>query len=90
MKEVMVIVGKRVWVRQMRKEPRRCLKCQSLTVKHLAEDCNQKVACGTCGRDHHMVECSETEREAFWCVSCNVLGHASWDRLCLVFLAASK
>ena len=61
MKEGMVIVGKRVWARQMQKEPRRCLKCQLLTAKHLAVDCNQQVTCGTCSKDHRMVECSETE-----------------------------
>jgi len=31
-----------------------------------------------------------SNREAFWCVSCKVSGHASWDRLCLAFLATSK
>jgi len=51
-KEGVVIVGKRVWARRMRKEPRMCLKCQSLTTRHLAARCNQQVACGTCRRDH--------------------------------------
>jgi len=51
-KEGLVIAGKRVWARWMRKEPRRCLKCQSLTARHLAARCNQQVACGTCRRDH--------------------------------------
>jgi len=88
--EGLVIVGKRVWARQMQKEPRRCLRCQSLTAKHLAMECDQQAACRTCGKDHRAVECTETDREAFWCMSCNVSGHASWDRLCLGFLAASK
>ena len=85
-----MIAGKRVWARQMRKEPRRCLKCQSLTARHLSAGCNQQVACGTCGRDHQMGECLKTNRDAFWCVSCNSSGHASWDRLCLAFLVASS
>ena len=34
-KEGIVIVGKRVWARWMQKEPRRCLKCQLLTARHL-------------------------------------------------------
>jgi len=51
-KEGIVIAGKRVWARQMRKEPRRCLKCQSLTARHLAAECNQKGVCGTCSKDH--------------------------------------
>jgi len=79
-----------VWARQMRKEPRRCLKCQSLTARQLAAECNQQGVCGTCGRDHCMDEFSETNRDAFWCVSCSTSGHTSWDRLCPVFLVASK
>ena len=51
-KEELVIAGKRVWARRMQKEPRRCLRCQSLTAKHLAVECDQQVACGTCGKDH--------------------------------------
>ena len=39
-KEGIVITGKRAWARQMWKEPRRCLKCQSLTARHLAAECN--------------------------------------------------
>src|SRR5882724_9414244 len=74
----------------MRKEPRRCLNCQSLTVRHLAAGCNQQAACGTCGKDHQMAECLKTNRVTFWCVSCNSSGHTSWDRLCPAFLAASS
>ena len=59
-------------------------------MKHLVAECNQRAVCGTCGKDHQTVECAKTEREAFWCISCNVSGHASWDRLFLGFLAASK
>ena len=89
-KEGVVIAGNRVWARRMQKEPRRCLKCQSLTARHLAAKYNQQGACGTCGRDHRMDECLETNRDAFWCMNCNTSGHASWDRLCLAFLEISK
>ena len=37
-----------------------------------------------------MAECLETNRDTFWCVSCNSSGHASWDRLCPAFLVASS
>jgi len=37
-----------------------------------------------------MNECSETDREALWCVSCKASGHASWDRLFPELLAARK
>ena len=59
-------------------------------MKHLVAECNQRAVCRTCGKDHQTVECAKTEREAFWCISCNVSGHVSWDRLCPGFLAASK
>src|SRR5882724_4361192 len=51
-KEGMVIVGKRVWARWMQKELRICLKCQLLTAKHLAAECNQQAPCNTCGKAH--------------------------------------
>jgi len=74
----------------MQKELQRCLKCQLITVRHLAAGCNQQAACSTCGKDHCTLECSETDRAAFWCINCKEKGHALWDRLCPAFLAASK
>src|SRR5882724_3364203 len=72
------------------KEPRRCLKCQSLTTNHLAASCDQWVICGTCGGKHHMVECAMITSNQFWCASCQTTGHASWDRLCPTFVATCK
>jgi len=66
----LVIAGKRVWARRMRKEPWRCLKCQLVTERHLAADCNQQATCGTCGKDHLTLECLEVDRAAFWCINC--------------------
>jgi len=86
----LVIASKRVWARRMQKEPRRCLKCQSVTARHLAADCNQQATCGTCGKDHCTLKCLEVDRAAFWCINCKEKGHALWDRLCPAFLAASK
>jgi len=83
-----VISGKFTWARQMQKEPRRCLKCQSLTARHLTADFNHHITCSTCSKEHCTAECTETIRDSFWCVNCNSLGHASWDRLCLTFLEA--
>ena len=59
-REGIIIAGKWTWARQIKKEPRRCLRCQWLTVKHLAADCKQQVTCRTCSKEHHMVECTET------------------------------
>jgi len=48
-REGVVIVGKRAWARWLQKEPRRCLKCQSLTTNHLAAS----FICSTYGGVHH-------------------------------------
>src|SRR5882724_5108225 len=42
-REGVVIAGKRAWVRCLQKEPRRCLKSQSLTMNHLTADYGQQV-----------------------------------------------
>src|SRR5882724_11038378 len=76
-KDGLVIAGKRVCARWMKKEPRRCLKCQSLTVRHLAARCNQQIVCGTCSKDLHTAECVVTDKDAFWCTSCKASGHTS-------------
>ena len=47
-----VIAGKRTWARKLNKEPRRCLKCQRLDVRHLAAMCTGTEACSTCGGEH--------------------------------------
>ena len=86
----MIIAGKRTWAIQMQKEPWRCLKCQLITARHLAASCKQQAAYSTCSKDHPTLECQVTERADFWCVNCKEKGHASWDSLCLAFLAASR
>jgi len=48
----LIIEGKQVWARRMKKEPRRCLKCQSMGSNHLAAECNQTAVCRTCGKEH--------------------------------------
>jgi len=48
----LIIAGKQTWARRLRREPRRCLRCQSLTTRHLAAECNQQTTCGTCSKDH--------------------------------------
>src|SRR5882724_11796776 len=37
----LIIEGKQVWARRMKKEPRICLKCQSMRSNHLAAECDQ-------------------------------------------------
>jgi len=85
-----VIVGKRTWARCMWREPKRCLKCQSLTANHLAAECNHPNMCRTCGKEHKTTECGESDSRKFWCANCKVVGHASWDHLCPRFIKVSR
>jgi len=62
---------------RMRKKPRRCLNCQLLTIRHLAADVTRRRHCGMCERTTKQLM-FETNRDAFWCVSCNSPGHMSW------------
>jgi len=78
------------WARHMWREPRRCMRCQSLMARCLAAGCNHQIACGTCGKEHCTTECTEMVSSRFWCVNCKLVGHASWDRLCPMFLEACK
>ena len=48
-------------------------------------DCSAPTdICGTCAQRH----CTDTCTNTAWphCVSCGIAGHASWDRMCPVFL----
>src|SRR5882724_10463528 len=60
----------------MHREPSRCLKCQCLNTNHLAARCMCKETCGTCGGEHRMAECTETDHDRFWCTNCNTSGNA--------------
>jgi hypothetical protein len=85
-----IIAGKRVWARRMKRELRRCLKCQRYNTRHMAADCGGLETCGTCGKGHRTAECEETDTSKFHCTSCDQNGHASWDRTCPAFLAACQ
>jgi len=89
-REEIVIAGRRVWTRCMRREPRRCLKCQSLTARHLTAKCEAPNTCSTCSKEHKRAECTKYDNDKFWCVNCKELGHTSWDHLCPHFLEASR
>ena len=75
-----------MWARQMCREPRRCLNCQQLNANHLAARCMCREVCGTCGDEHRMAKCTETNHNRFRCTNCNMSGHTSWDCLCPRFL----
>ena len=81
----LIIAGKRTWARKLKKEPRRCLKCQRLDVKHLAAECDGKETCGTCGEEHRTQSYTEGNTGKVYCVNCKSNDHASWNRYCPKF-----
>lgn len=85
----LIIAGKRVNVRKLISEPRRCLKCQRFDNPHLARDCRQThERCGTCGNtEHKTAECKIDDPRDHHCVNCERKGHASWSRECPEFKA---
>jgi hypothetical protein len=84
----LIIAGKRTWARRMKREPRRCLKCQKYNARHIAAECDSQDTCGTCGGGHRTANCEEDDPRKFKCMNCNADGHASWDRTCPVFKTA--
>ena len=81
------ILGQRLPVEKLRKEARRCLRCQKLEPGHLARDCEMiEDVCGTCAGLHSTQSCTEPTRR---CVNCADGHHASWDRKCPAFLEAT-
>ncbi|KAF8153888.1 hypothetical protein B0H34DRAFT_784004 [Crassisporium funariophilum] len=71
-------------VGRCKKEPIRCLKCHGWN--HIAAECiSPSDICGTCGnREHRTNQC--TDKDKFYCVSCDTDSHASWARQCPSFL----
>ena len=84
----MAIHNTRLPVEKLRKEARRCLRCQKLEAGHLARDCEWIIdICGTCGGDHTTQDCTSTCQR---CVNCSSDGHASWSRTCPAFIEATR
>ena len=60
-----------------------CMKCRGWG--HFAGSCTaEKDTCGTCGRDHRIINCKTTSK--VYCVTCKDASHPSWDRNCLEFI----
>lgn len=90
-KDGLVIEGKKVSVRKLDQEPRRCLKCQFFGKGHVAADCKSvHETCGTCAGMHRSSECTIDDPAQFICVNCRDQkkphDHASWDRECPSFV----
>src|SRR5882672_2473644 len=86
----LIIARKRVWGRRMKKELKRCLKCQILNTSHFSAGCSGQETCRTCGEEHHTAECMEDNQEKCRCANCKVLGNALWDRTCPKFMQAAR
>jgi len=60
------IHGKKVNARKMKREPRRCLKCQKINVRHFAKECPSILdVCGTCGLNHCTNACIVTDESQY-------------------------
>ena len=76
------ICNRRCYVKKVKREPTRCLKCQGWN--HLAKDCTEeKDKCSNCTGLHRTSSCLIPTRS---CVSCKSSDHASWSRSCPAFL----
>lgn len=91
------IAGKKVGVRKMTQEARRCSKCQryghgnNAGSPHFAKDCKWlHDTCGGCGQHHRKEDCTVDLSVDSFCVNCNKKGHTVWDRNCPVFIERCK
>ncbi|KZS86623.1 hypothetical protein SISNIDRAFT_396131, partial [Sistotremastrum niveocremeum HHB9708] len=80
--EGLVIAGKKINVRRIDQEPRRCLNCQKLDANHNAAQCPGPVACGYCAKDHRTETCQGPRQNKIKCANCQVEGHSARDRAC--------
>jgi hypothetical protein len=77
------ICHRRNYPKKNKKEPIRCMKCQ--TFGHTGHSCTSPVdICGTCTGTHRTDSCPSylTKR----CANCQSQGHCSWSRECPVFI----
>jgi len=78
----LIICNRKCHVEKSKREPLRCLKCQGWN--HYAKECtSEQDRCANCAEGHRTNSCQSTEKR---CASCNSKDHASWSRLCPVFL----
>ena len=79
----LLVCQKCVYAEKCKKEPTRCLKCHGWG--HLSYDCTQQYdMCGTCASWNHTPDCKDGGQPR--CISCQTVGHPSWDRKCPVFI----
>jgi hypothetical protein len=78
-----VIHGRTLRTRKKLTEPRRCMKCNRFTSKHMANTCRQEHdTCAWCGGEHRADDCTA---ETAKCINCGG-EHAAYDRSCPRYL----
>jgi hypothetical protein len=78
-----VIHGRTLRTRKKLTEPRRCMKCNRFTSKHMANTCRQEHdTCAWCGGEHRADDCNT---ETAKCINCGG-EHAAYDRSCPRYL----
>ena len=76
------VCHKKVYAEKCKREPLCYLKCHRWG--HLAYSCPAPTdMCGTCALRHRTDTC--VNQDKLHCVSCGIVGNASWDRSCPVF-----
>jgi hypothetical protein len=81
----LIICYRRVRLRKLGPEPRRCLKCQKFTSRHSAATCPEVDTCATCGGSHRSSSCTVQESKEYYCSNCKQKGHASWSKDCPIY-----
>jgi len=91
------IEGKKVNVRKMQQEARRCAKCQryghgnNKGKPHITKDCRWlHKTCGGCRQQHRKEECMVNLAIKSFCINSNAKGHSVWDRNCPMFISRCK
>ena len=87
LKDGLVIEGCRLQARKLEEEPKRCFKCQKLSTRHTAANCQEITDwCSNCAGPHSVDDCRVTDRSKFACAGCRSVGapdqHAAWDKRC--------
>jgi hypothetical protein len=83
-KRWIVIDEKKVSVKKLVAEPRRCYKCQSTKGDHTADTCTEKEPkCARCAGIHLTEKCDKPSETK--CVNCNSTDHGAGNRDCPAF-----
>ena len=73
-------------IEKIKCKPIQCLKCQGWN--HFTKDCiKEKDTCGNCAENHRTNKCTIATRK---CHSCKTTDHASWSRMCPMYMKKTE